>query len=570
MAAVIPTAARRHRRARLRPRRGLVEADGPAWTGRIRWNGAAKCALDIAMHDFVGKVLGVPVHELIAPLPPTIPPTDFTIGIDEPAIVAERRRPRRGLPGAQDQAAAGRRTSRRSGRSAASSAARSGSTRTPAGRATTPSACSPRSSSSGSSSSSSRSPPAPPRPRVAPGALVDPDRRGRERGHVPRISTRWSASSQGVNVKLAKCGGIGPAKAMLERARALGFRTFLGCMEETSVGIAGSAAVASLADWVDLDGCLLLADDPFEGLVLGADHRWILPSRPGLGLTRTRRLSPSTLGPHGVRRTPVRVDKLVDEVVDKPPSRRSDADLRCRPPVAETRGIRGRTVRGHDSGGGSDPSDRRTEFRIASAARSRAGLRRSREGTPSMEAHGASLAHAATPTRSNSCGSATAAAASAGRSCMTRCAPSPPAGCSAGRAPTSSRGSGSGSACSTCRGSRGWPRRSSPRSRPCAARSPWRSWPSRRPSDRGCRDPDGRRERSRDRRSTGARAGGGRRRPGGRPPPSEPVERSFDVPIRSLPPRPGRRLAGAQPAYRGQARILRLAISPSIWRSAST
>ena len=90
----------------------------------------------------------------------------------------------------------------------------------------------------------------------------------------------------GVNVKLAKCGGIGPAKRMLERARDLGFRTFLGCMEETSVGIAGSAVVASLADWVDLDGCLLLADDPFEGLALDADHRWILADRPGLGLQR--------------------------------------------------------------------------------------------------------------------------------------------------------------------------------------------------------------------------------------------------------------------------------------------
>ena len=68
---------------------------------------------------------------------------------------------------------------------------------------------------------------------------------------------------------------------MLERARELGFRTFLGCMEETSVGIAGSAAVASLADWVDLDGYLLLADDPFEGLELDADHRWRLPDAPG-------------------------------------------------------------------------------------------------------------------------------------------------------------------------------------------------------------------------------------------------------------------------------------------------
>ena len=66
-------------------------------------------------------------------------------------------------------------------------------------------------------------------------------------------------------MKLAKCGGVGPARRMLERARALGFRTFLGCMEETSIVIAASAAVAPLVDWVDLDGCLLLADDPVCG-----------------------------------------------------------------------------------------------------------------------------------------------------------------------------------------------------------------------------------------------------------------------------------------------------------------
>jgi L-alanine-DL-glutamate epimerase-like enolase superfamily enzyme len=90
----------------------------------------------------------------------------------------------------------------------------------------------------------------------------------------------------GVNVKLAKCGGLGPARRMLARARELGFRTFLGCMEETSVGIAASAAVASLADWVDLDGNLLLAADPFTGLELDAACRWQLSSRPGLGLAR--------------------------------------------------------------------------------------------------------------------------------------------------------------------------------------------------------------------------------------------------------------------------------------------
>ncbi|MEO5705208.1 MAG: hypothetical protein ABIZ52_03350 [Candidatus Limnocylindrales bacterium] len=73
---------------------------------------------------------------------------------------------------------------------------------------------------------------------------------------------------------------------MLARARELGFRTFLGCMEETSVAIAASAAVASLADWIDLDGNLLLAADPFVGLELGEDCRWRLSGKPGLGVHR--------------------------------------------------------------------------------------------------------------------------------------------------------------------------------------------------------------------------------------------------------------------------------------------
>jgi L-alanine-DL-glutamate epimerase-like enolase superfamily enzyme len=57
-------------------------------------------------------------------------------------------------------------------------------------------------------------------------------------------------------------------------------------MEETSIGIAASVAVASLADWVDLDGNLLLADDPFEGPELGDDCRWRLSDAPGLGVAR--------------------------------------------------------------------------------------------------------------------------------------------------------------------------------------------------------------------------------------------------------------------------------------------
>ncbi len=264
-------------------RQGL-ERLAAAWQATVRWNGAAKCALDIAFHDFAGKVLRMPVYELIG-LPAAIPPTDFTIGIDEPEIVAQRAARAADFPalkiklgGPQDLATL--RAVREVFSGPIRVDANTGWTRDDAERLL---------------------------PEIV-GLGVElieqpfPARAYRdlawlqERSSIPIVADESAVTVEdldalvgvvaGVNVKLAKCGGIGPAKDMLERARELGFRTFLGCMEETSVGIAGSAAVASLAEWVDLDGCLLLADDPFEGLELDADHRWILSRRPGLGLTR--------------------------------------------------------------------------------------------------------------------------------------------------------------------------------------------------------------------------------------------------------------------------------------------
>jgi L-Ala-D/L-Glu epimerase len=264
-------------------RQSIEQVEALFHTG-IRWNGAAKCAIDIALHDLAGKVLGVPVYELIG-LPAAIPPTDFTIGIDEPAVVAERARRAAGFPalkikcGGPDDLATLR----------AVREVFDGPIRVDAN--------------TGWSRDDAE--------RLLPELidlgveLIEQPFAARayrdlawlqERSSLPIVADESAVGYEdldalvgiveGVNVKLAKCGGIAAAKEMLEGARKLGFRTFLGCMEETSVGISGSAAVASLADWVDLDGCLLLADDPFRGLELDADHRWILPPGPGLGLTR--------------------------------------------------------------------------------------------------------------------------------------------------------------------------------------------------------------------------------------------------------------------------------------------
>jgi L-alanine-DL-glutamate epimerase-like enolase superfamily enzyme len=87
----------------------------------------------------------------------------------------------------------------------------------------------------------------------------------------------------GVNVKLAKCGGIRRALEMVHTARSLGMMVMLGCMVETSLGISAAAQISGLCDFVDLDGAMLLADDPFEGL-LYENGRIVLSGEPGLGV----------------------------------------------------------------------------------------------------------------------------------------------------------------------------------------------------------------------------------------------------------------------------------------------
>lgn len=70
------------------------------------------------------------------------------------------------------------------------------------------------------------------------------------------------------NVKLMKCGSLREAKAMFEAARAHGLETMLGCMNESNASIAAACQFAPLLDYADLDGSLLLADDPYEGVAM--------------------------------------------------------------------------------------------------------------------------------------------------------------------------------------------------------------------------------------------------------------------------------------------------------------
>jgi L-alanine-DL-glutamate epimerase-like enolase superfamily enzyme len=91
----------------------------------------------------------------------------------------------------------------------------------------------------------------------------------------------------GINIKLAKCGGIREALRMIHVARAHGLKVMLGCMIESSVGIAAAAQLGSLADFLDLDSNLLVSNDPYEGMTV-KDGMIYLSELPGLGVVPKR------------------------------------------------------------------------------------------------------------------------------------------------------------------------------------------------------------------------------------------------------------------------------------------
>ena len=87
----------------------------------------------------------------------------------------------------------------------------------------------------------------------------------------------------GINIKLMKCGGLTPALRMIEKGRSLGLQLMVGCMTESSVGISAIGHLLPLLDYVDMDGAMLLANDPATGVRL-KDGLAIFPKRNGTGV----------------------------------------------------------------------------------------------------------------------------------------------------------------------------------------------------------------------------------------------------------------------------------------------
>lgn len=99
---------------------------------------------------------------------------------------------------------------------------------------------------------------------------------------VPADVARCVGLYHGINVKICKCGGLTPALQMLRQARQLKLRTMVGCMVESSIGISGAAQLLPLLDYADLDGAVLLADQPAAGVVV-APGRVTETQHPGTG-----------------------------------------------------------------------------------------------------------------------------------------------------------------------------------------------------------------------------------------------------------------------------------------------
>lgn len=100
---------------------------------------------------------------------------------------------------------------------------------------------------------------------------------------LPDVAKAAQAFS-GINIKLMKSTGMHEAYQMATLARALGMKVMIGCMTETSCAVTAAAQLSPLADYADLDGNLLISNDRFEGLRI-VDGRITLPSTPGIGVT---------------------------------------------------------------------------------------------------------------------------------------------------------------------------------------------------------------------------------------------------------------------------------------------
>ncbi|HTU71845.1 MAG TPA: dipeptide epimerase [Candidatus Baltobacteraceae bacterium] len=246
---------------------------------------AARAGLDLALYDLLGKRLGVPLYALLGLDPARTPYTSFTIGISDPETTLRKLaeigdhpilKVKLGLGSAREQVET----------IAAIRDRYTGTIRIDANEGWNVEEaiailhelarcdiefCEQ------------------PIPAGSPQGL----RAIRERSRIPIVTDEDSLDARdlpaligcvdGVNVKLAKTGGIRGALAMIHTARALGMKLMLGCMVESAIAATAAAHLSPLVDWADVDGPFLTASDPFTGVQYDRG-KLVLPDAPGLGV----------------------------------------------------------------------------------------------------------------------------------------------------------------------------------------------------------------------------------------------------------------------------------------------
>jgi len=275
--------------------RGLLEKADPTQFSkimaevfkRIEGQWAAKAAIDIALMDWNGQKLGVPLYRYFGLDPKDAPVTTFSIGIDNPettkAKVEEAAdfpilKIKVGLDSDEATMAAVRAVTKKP-------------LRVDANEGWTDKETAVRKinwlETQGVEFVE----------QPMPADRIEDTRWVRSRVHLPIIADESCLHAQdipkvkdafdGINVKLDKAGGVLEAYRMIQIAKSFGMKTMLGCMVSSSCTVTAAAHLSPLVDYADLDGNLLIANDPYVGVTVRAG-KLILPDKPGLGLTRRK------------------------------------------------------------------------------------------------------------------------------------------------------------------------------------------------------------------------------------------------------------------------------------------
>ena len=244
---------------------------------------AAKAAMDIALLDWVTKRLGVPLYQYLGLDKAKVPITSFSIGIDKPEVVRQKIKeagpyPILKIKVGKDNDEEMLETVRSVTDKPLRVDANEGWTNKEAALEKIKWLAT-----QGVELIE----------QPMPASMIEETKWLRERSEIPIIADeavkqtadipQLAEAYDGINIKLMKSAGIQEALRMINIARAMGLKIMLGCMIESSVAIAAAAHISPLVDWVDLDGNLLIANDPFTGLEL-ENGKIMLNDKPGLGL----------------------------------------------------------------------------------------------------------------------------------------------------------------------------------------------------------------------------------------------------------------------------------------------